>query len=96
MRSILNIRNRVDYSTVGEEEKPFSQLPDVYKALDYLDIKHIETTGCEADDLIASYALSFCGDTDIVICSLDIDFFQLINEHIFVLRYRGKNREAVN
>ena len=38
--------NRIDYSTVNEEENPFSQLQDVYNALDYLGIKHIETTDC--------------------------------------------------
>lgn len=52
---------------VHEEENPFSQLPDVYKALNYLGMKYIETTDCEADDMIASYALSFCEDTNIVI-----------------------------
>lgn len=79
-----------DYSTVDEKENPFSQLPDVYKVLDYLGINYIETTDCEADDLIAGYTLSFCGDTDIVICSFDSDFFQLIDRHVSVLRYRGK------
>ena len=34
--------NRVDYSETPEEETPFSQLPDVYAALDYLGIKHTE------------------------------------------------------
>ena len=82
--------NRIDYSTVNEEENPFSQLPDVYKALDYLGINYIETTNCEADDMITSYALSFCDDTNIVISSFDSDFFQLISEHISVLRYRGE------
>ncbi len=82
--------NRVDYSKVLEEDNPFSQLPDVYKALDYLGITHIETINCEADDLITSYALSFCDDTDIVISSFDSDFFQLINERISILRYRGE------
>lgn len=82
--------NRIDYSMVNEAENPFSQLPDVYKALDYLGIKHIETTNCEADDLITSYALSFCDDTDIVISSFDSDFFQLISERISILRYRGE------
>ena len=41
-RSELNVdykANRVDYSQGPEEETPFSQLPDVYTALDYLDIK---------------------------------------------------------
>ncbi|MDE6639366.1 MAG: flap endonuclease [Acetatifactor sp.] len=82
--------NRIDYSMVSEEENPFSQLPDVYKALDYLGINYIETTNCEADDMITSYALSFCDDTDIVISSFDSDFFQLISEHVSILRYRGE------
>ncbi len=82
--------NRIDYSMVNEAENPFSQLPDVYKALDYLGINHIEATNCEADDLITSYALSFCDDTDIVISSFDSDFFQLISERISILRYRGE------
>lgn len=82
--------NRLDYSAVSEEENPFSQLPDVYRALVYLDIKHIETTDCEADDLIASYAYSYRNDTSVIISSFDSDFFQLIGERVSVLRYRGE------
>ena len=82
--------NRIDYSTVKESENPFSQLPDVYAALDYLAIRHIETTNCEADDLIASYALSLAQYTEIIITSFDSDFFQLITDRVSILRYRGK------
>lgn len=82
--------NRIDYSETPEEENPFSQLNDVYAALDFLGIKHTETTTCEADDLIASYALSYGQETEIIISSYDSDFFQLITEHVSVLRYRGK------
>lgn len=82
--------NRMDYSAVSEEENPFSQLPDVYQALTYLDIKYIETTDCEADDMIASYTLSYRDDTNVVISSFDSDFFQLIGERVSVLRYRGE------
>lgn len=82
--------NRIDYSTVNEEENPFSQVQDVYNALDYLGIKHIETTDCEADDLIASYALSFGQQMEIIISSFDSDFFQLITNNVSVLRYRGE------
>lgn len=82
--------NRIDYGAVSEEENPFSQLPDVYRALSYLDIKYIETTDCEADDLIASYAYSYRDDTSVVISSFDSDFFQLIGEQVSVLRYRGE------
>ncbi len=82
--------NRIDFCNVCEEENPFSQLPDVYKALRFSGIKYYETTDCEADDLIASYTLSFGSGMDIVISSFDSDFFQLITEHVSVLRYRGK------
>lgn len=83
--------NRVDYSEVPEEESPFSQLNDVYAALDFLGIKHTETTDCETDDLIAGYALTLGKETEIIISSLDSDFFQLITDKVSVLRYRGKN-----
>ena len=83
--------NRVDYSQVSEEENPFTQLPDVYRALDYMDIKHCETVDCEADDVIASYVLRFANrQMEIVISSWDSDYFQLIRENVNVLRYRGK------
>lgn len=83
--------NRADYSEIPEEENPFSQLNDVYAVLDFIGIKHMETSTCEADDLIAGYALSFGQETEIMIASLDSDFFQLITDKVSVLRYRGKN-----
>lgn len=82
--------NRIDYSTVCEEENPFSQLQDVYDALNFLGIKHIETTDCEADDLIAGYALSLGRQIEVIITSFDSDFFQLITDKVSVLRYRGE------
>lgn len=82
--------NRVDYSEVDEAVNPYSQLPDIYKALDYLGIKYLETTICETDDIIAGYALKYGTDYEIVISSFDSDFFQLITENVSVLRYRGE------
>lgn len=83
--------NRIDYSEIAEEDNPFSQLNDVYAALDFIGIKHAETTSCEADDLIAGYALTYGKESEIVISSFDSDFFQLITDQISVLRYRGKD-----
>lgn len=83
--------NRPDYSEMPEEETPFSQLPDIYAALDELGICHRETETCEADDWIAGYAKHCGGWMDVVIASQDSDFFQLITERVSVLRYRGKN-----
>ena len=82
--------NRPDYSQIAEEDIPFSQLPDIYAALDFMGIRHCETTDCEADDWISGYADSYGGKMEVVIVSQDSDFFQLINDRVTVLRYRGK------
>ncbi len=42
-----------------EEENPFSQLPDVYRALQYLGIPYWETQEYEADDEIAAYVYMY-------------------------------------
>lgn len=83
--------NREDFSTVEEEDNPFSQLPDIYAALDCMSIAHTETTDCETDDVLASYAKTYGQDMTIVIASQDSDFFQLITNHVHVLRYRGEH-----
>ena len=91
-RKVLNAdykANRTDYSELPEEQCPFTQLADIYAALDYLKIKYAETTVCETDDWIAGYALTCGKDTQIIISSFDSDYFQLITENVSVLRYRG-------
>lgn len=82
--------NRPDYSEVAEGENPFTQLPDIYRALDVMGIMRYETVAEEADDIIASYCRQLDG-LEIVISSYDSDFFQLICERVRVLRYRGDN-----
>lgn len=84
-------QNRIDYSMVAEMENPFSQLPDIYKALEFMGIRFCETTDVEADDVIAGYAHRYGDEMEVVIASWDSDFFQLISEHVSILRYRGKN-----
>ena len=83
--------NREDYSQMPEEDTPFSQLPDVYAALDYLGICHRETEECETDDWMASYALGMGKSCKMTLMSQDSDFFQLITDKVSVLRYRGDN-----
>ena len=84
--------NRPDYSEVPEEDTPFSQLPDIYRALDVLGIFHKETQNCEADDWIAAYAMQR-KDFAVIIASQDSDFYQLITPDVSVLRYRGKQSQ---
>lgn len=81
--------NRIDYGEVPAEG-PFSQLSDIYAALDCLGVKRAETTDCETDDWIAGYALTYGKDTKIIVSSHDSDYFQLLGENVTVLRYRGK------
>lgn len=87
--------NREDYSQVAEEENPFSQLPDIYAALDFLKISHAETTDCETDDWMAGYVKKYNGE-EIVISSFDSDFFQLISDQVTILRYRGDKSVLCN
>ncbi len=82
--------NRPDFSGMPEEEIPFSQLPDIYNSLDFLGIRHMETTVCETDDIAAAYALRCGKEMEVVISSFDSDFFQLITDKVSVLRYRGE------
>ena len=81
--------NREDLSQMDEEDTPFSQLPDVYRALEHMGIRYAETTICETDDWMAAYCRCYGGTAKIVIASQDSDFFQLISENVTVLRYRG-------
>ena len=82
--------NRADYSQMAEEDTPFSQLPDIFAALDCLEICHRETSVCEADDWIAGYAKRYGTELEVIIVSQDSDFFQLITDHVQILRYRGE------
>ena len=83
--------NRADYSQAEDGENPFSQLPYIYQALEYMGIPYAETKICEVDDWICSYANLYGGDNEMVISSFDSDFFQLISQRVTVLRYRGDN-----
>ena len=82
--------NRPDYSQMPLEETPFGQLEEIYRALDTIGIAHRETDNCETDDWIAGYALTYGDSAEVVICSFDSDYFQLITDRVSVLRYRGE------
>lgn len=83
--------NRIDYSQIPEDETPFSQLGDVYRALDYMGICHTEIMDGEVDDAVSAYVHTYRRNMEIVISSFDSDYFQLIDENVSVLRYRGKH-----
>lgn len=83
--------NRIDYSAVGKEENPFSQLDFIKASLKEMNVEYSEMTDCEADDFIAGLCNKYSKDYAIVIMSQDKDFFQIINENVKVYSYRGKS-----
>jgi DNA polymerase I len=60
----------------GESLKPIRALPSVKAGLDLFAITWIEITDAEADDMIATLAAS-CRERDVLIASVDQDFYQL-------------------
>ncbi len=86
--------NRKDYSQVPERENPFTQLAGIKSALDHLNIRYCEQSGCEADDMIAGYTGQ--PDFQTVIVSSDTDFFQLVSRNTIVYHYHGKKSVFYN
>lgn len=80
--------NRPDWSQMPPEQTPFCQLPDIFRALELLQIPFAQTQSCECDDWMAGYCHSY-PQVHTVICSQDSDFFQLISPNTCVLRYRA-------
>ncbi|MDP9405884.1 MAG: DNA polymerase I, partial [Actinomycetota bacterium] len=66
-----------------------SQLPLIVEVLDTLAIPHVAVDGCEADDLIATYAtLARADGVDTLVVSGDRDVFQLVDDATTVLYTR--------
>jgi len=85
--------NRPDYSLLPDSENPYLQIPYVYAALSELHIPYIETTDVEADDLIAGCVKRYVSQAEIIICSFDSDFCQLVGRRVKLLHYSAKNPE---
>ncbi len=87
--------NRPDYSEMSPNDCPFTQLSAIYAMLDEMGIPNHEIHGCEADDVIASYALNFSGSMDVVIMSTDRDYWQLISDRVSILDYHGSDSRLI-
>lgn len=84
--------NRIYYNNIAEEENPFSQLPLIKNALEYLNITYIEIENYEADDYIASIVTNISSkEYQYIIISTDTDFIQLINGNTYLYIPRGKS-----
>src|SRR6202453_1393657 len=76
----------------GRQKTPdefFSQLSLIYEVLDALGVQHLEASGYEADDIIATLATLGAEDgMDVLIVTGDRDVLQLVNDKITVLMTR--------
>ena len=88
--------NRPDYSEMDEDDLPFPQIPAICALLDACGIPHAEARGCEADDLIASYALAESEEKHVTILSTDRDYWQLIGQRVSVAVYQHGVTSVVN
>lgn len=82
-----NFRNEIfpDYKGTRKEipEELIPQFPIIHKAVEVLNLNHLEMEGYEADDLIATYARKAREEGDeVVVVSADKDLMQLIRDGV--------------
>lgn len=82
-----NFRNDIfpDYKGTRKEiaEELIPQFPLIHKAVEILNLNHLEMDGFEADDLIATYAKQAVDKGyEVVVVSADKDLMQLIRPHV--------------
>ncbi len=89
--------NRVNnWDELPSDEVPFNEEENIIKCLTFMGIKVLKSINMEADDLIASLTLSNCEDYKIYISSNDSDFYQLINDNVSIIKYKGKNSKIID
>ena len=89
--------NRVNnWDELPSDEVPFNEEENIIKCLNFMGIKALKSINMEADDLIASLALSYNNDYKIFISSNDSDFYQLINDNVSIIKYKGKNSKILD
>ncbi|MDR0927655.1 MAG: DNA polymerase I [Ignavibacteria bacterium] len=62
------------------------QLPYIKRFIELIGIRNIEMPGFEADDIIGTISHIASGDMQVYCLTSDKDFFQLLNDNVFLLR----------
>ena len=89
--------NRVNnWDELPNDEVPFNEEENIIKCLNFMGIKVLKSINMEADDLIASLTLSNYEDYKIYISSNDSDFYQLINDNVAIIKYKGKDSKIID
>ena len=89
----IEYKQNRDYTDTGM----FKQLPIIKNALEYIGITYIEDPDNEGDDVIVSVANKESVNKESFISTQDKDFFQIIEDNIYVLRdEKVKTRKNMN
>ena len=93
-------RHEMDEAYKAQREKApddfYSQIPLVYEMLEAFHIPTLTQPGYESDDLIGTIAKE--GESknyDIRILSGDLDFLQLVSDHVQLVKFNGKIENSV-
>ncbi|MGL5617800.1 MAG: 5'-3' exonuclease [Metamycoplasmataceae bacterium] len=84
-----------DYKA-GREKAPieiFEQKKIILEILNIMKIKHMSIQGYEGDDLIASLAVKFSNENEILVWSDDQDLLQLIDNNVSVIVKDNKSKQ---
>ena len=84
--------NRINnWDELPSDEVPFNEEENIKKCLTYMGINYLNSKDMEADDLIASLVYLFKNENKVFISSYDSDFYQLIDENVSIIKYKGKS-----
>jgi 5'-3' exonuclease len=79
----------------AEDPAAFSQLVDIKRGLEYLNVRWLEIAGVEADDVMGTLARRLAKSHRVYIASTDHDMHQLIDERTYVFPLtRGMDSEC--
>ncbi len=93
-------RHEADENYKAQREKApddfYVQIPYVYELLESFDIPVLKLPGFESDDIIGTLAHNANGKThEVKILSGDLDFLQLVSDHISLVRFNGPVEQQI-
>lgn len=87
-------RHELDEEYKSQREKApddfYAQIPYIDELLASFNIPALKLDGYESDDLIGTLATKLAKEGEVKILSADLDFLQLVSDHITLLKFNGK------
>ena len=79
----------------GADYSHLAWLPTIYEGLRTIGLEHEETSGAEADDVIAELVRGVGASRASVIVSTDRDFYQLLSDHVAIANTMRKSSDQI-